>query len=444
MPAVSSFVDLLASFSPLMTIPTYQNFVVIATGWVFAMGRHSVTEVIQRAGTGGKKHYSTYHRFFSLARWSRDEVSRVLLGLLLRLVPQGELVYLAVDDTLCRKHGLHIFGTCMHHDPLISCRRVSLVNWGHNWVVVGIAVRLPFAPKLVWCLPFAFRLYISRKRPKSQRWKYVGIEHRSRPELAAEMLQMVAEWFPERLFHVLGDSAYGGKSVLKPLPEGFHVTSRIPMTAQLYAPPPASSGKGRPRKKGARLPTPAKLAADRQKPWKDLRLTIYGKKKKLQVKELLGLWKSAGYRSIRVVVVRDPKGKVRDQAFFTTDTGATAEEVLTRYSFRWSIEVAFQNAKGHIGFEAPQSRIRKAVERAAPMAMVIYSLVIAWFAEHGYKRCKFPNRPWYTRKSTAAFTDILTTLRQESLREYFLNTPQWNTGSRKIIQLFAEALRISA
>ena len=436
--------ELLTSFSPLMTTPTFENFMVIASGWVFATGRHSVTEVIQRAGAVGKKHYSVYHRFFSLARWSLDEVSHVLLGVLLQLVPTGEIVCLVVDDTLCRKRGLHIFGTCMHHDPLISCRRVSLVNWGHNWVVVGIAVKLPFAPNVVWCLPFAFRLYISRKRPKSQRWKYVGIEHKTRPELATEILQMAAEWFPDRVFHVLGDSAYGGKSILKPLPRGFHVTSRLPMNAQLFAPPPASSGRGRPRKKGARLSSPAQLAADRGKPWKQLRLVMYGKKKTLKVKQMTGLWRSAGYRSIKVVVVRDPKGKVRDQAFFTTDTEATPEQVLTRYSFRWSIEVAFENTKSHFGFEDPQNRTQKAVERTAPLAMVLYSFVIAWFTEHGFKKCAFPNRPWYTRKSTAAFTDILTTLRKESVREYFLNTPGWNKGSRKIIRLFVEALRIPA
>ena len=318
------------------------------------------------------------------------------------------------------------------------------LRWAGTLSVDTSTMRFPFAPGVVWCLPFAFRLYISRKRPKSQRWKYVGIEHKTRPELAAEMLQKTAEWFPERVFHVLGDSAYGGKSILKPLPKGFHVTSRLPMDAALFAPPPAPSGRGRPRKRGARLQTPAQLAADRRKPWKNLRLVIYGKKRKVQVKEMVGLWESAGYRSIKVVVVRDPTGKVRDQAFFTTDTEVAAWDVLLRYSQRWSIEVAFENTKSHFGFEDPQNRIRKAVERTAPIAMVLYSLVIAWFAEHGYKKCRFPNRPWYTKKSTAAFTDILTTLRKESMREYFLSTPEWTTGSRKIIRLFAEILRIPA
>ncbi len=444
MPVVSSFAALLASFSPLMTTPTHQNLLLIAAGWLMSNGKRTVTEVIQRAGAVDKKHYSAFHRFFSSAPWDLNAVSRTLLGVLLRFVPEDGVVLLATDDTLCRKRGLHIFGTCMHHDPLISCRRVSLVNWGHNWVVVGIVLRFAFAPGIAWCLPFAFRLYISGKRAKSQRWNYSGVEHKTRPELAAEILKMVGEWFPERRFHVLGDSAYGGKSVLQELRANFHLTSRICMNARLYAPAPARNlGRGRPRKRGKKLATPAQLASDSKVRWKKLRPPMYGKNKTVQVKEIQGLWPSAGERQIKVIVVRDPTGKTKDQAFFTTDLASSSETTLARYSSRWSIEVAFQNTKSRFGFEDPQSWTRKAVERTAPMAMILYCLVIAWFAECGHKRCKFPNRPWYSQKSTPAFSDILATVRRESLREYFLNTPQWGQGSAKIIARFAGALGLT-
>ncbi len=45
MPIVSSFAEILASLAPLMTAPTFQNFSVIAAGWIFTNGRHSVTEI---------------------------------------------------------------------------------------------------------------------------------------------------------------------------------------------------------------------------------------------------------------------------------------------------------------------------------------------------------------------------------------------------------------
>ena len=445
MPLVSTFSDLLLSFSVVMTEPTFHNFLVIARGWIQARGKRTVTGVIEAAGAVGQKHHSVFHRFFSRARWCVEEVGHVVLSMALRFVPKDRPVYLVVDDTLCRKRGLHIFGTCMHHDPLISCRKVRLVNWGHNWVVVGLVLRFPFAPHIAWCLPFAFRLYISRKRPKSQRWKYQGRRvHRTRPELAVEILRMVANWHPERHFRLLGDSAYGGGSVLKHLPGNFHLTSRIVLNAALYESPKKRLGRGRPRKKGRRLASPAQVAADSRRRWKIRTLAIYGKKRKVKVKEMTGLWKAGGYRRIKIVIVRDTSGKTPDQAFYTTDVQESASDILAGYAQRWSVEVAFENSKSHFGFQDPQNRKRKAVERTAPVAMALYSAVIIWFAKHGYKRCRFPYRPWYRKKATPSFVDMMNTLRRESAREYFLNTPEWNRHTRKIMRAFCEGLGLAA
>jgi len=33
------------------------------------------------------------------------------------------LIELGIDDSLCHKRGLTIFGTGMHHDPLLSSRQ---------------------------------------------------------------------------------------------------------------------------------------------------------------------------------------------------------------------------------------------------------------------------------------------------------------------------------
>jgi len=66
------------------------------------------------------------------------------------------------------------------------------MRWRHNWVVVGVILQFPFAPAVYWCLPFALRLYLSTKRMKSQRCKCGKRVHRTRPELAVEILQAVA------------------------------------------------------------------------------------------------------------------------------------------------------------------------------------------------------------------------------------------------------------
>jgi len=44
----------------------------------------------------------------------------------------ADAVLVAIDDTLARKSGQKMFGTGMHYDPLISSRKKTLVNWGHD------------------------------------------------------------------------------------------------------------------------------------------------------------------------------------------------------------------------------------------------------------------------------------------------------------------------
>jgi hypothetical protein len=84
----------------------------------------------------------------------------------------------------------------------------------------------------------------------------------SRLWLACRMAQMIAGALPGRRIHVVADAAYAGKE-LKKLPPGITWTTRLRKDAALYGLPPQRTGRrGRPRAKGTRLPSLAKLAAD--------------------------------------------------------------------------------------------------------------------------------------------------------------------------------------
>jgi hypothetical protein len=118
--------------------------------------------------------------------------------------------------------------------------------------------------------------------------------------------------------------------------------------------------------------------------------------------------------------------------------GIPAETVLEWYARRWSLEVTIHDSKGYLGFEEPQGWTRRAVERTAPMAMLLYSLIVLWFATHGHRHVRFPYRPWYRQKREPSFADMLTTLRRQCLRETFLETPEWNRGSLKVLHSLVE------
>jgi hypothetical protein len=429
-----SFQALLDSFQCVFTDPSFQTFVYVMTGWVLSHRRRFVTELIWSSGCVHRGHHSRYHRFFSKAEWKLDAMSCVLARVVVHVFMPTGTIELAVDDTLCRKRGLTIYGTGMHHDPLLSSRAKPLTSWGHDWVVVTLIIRnLPWAPTKVWSLPLTFCLYRNRQgvtkgKKKAERGakksKPAGrpTTHRTRPELAVELISRLAGWFPQRQFLVTGDSAYGGKSVLSHLPGNVDLISHVHPKGAMYEPAPmvVEGQKGRHRKKGTRLPGMPEWAANPSQPWQTLEFDEFGLHATLQVKTRRALYYTAGGdRLLTIVLVRDVEGGRPDQMFYCTRLRWTAREILSCYARRWSIEVTFENAKQLLGFEDPANRKPKAVERTAPMALVLYTLIVVWFHQTGHRDVKFPDRSWYPQKAEPSFADMLTTLRRRSWSEHF-------------------------
>ena len=206
----------------------------------------------------------------------------------------------------------------MHHDPLRSTQKRPSFAFGHNFVVFSLQVALPFAPDKYWAFPILVRMY--RKRQTNQRAPGQGgklerkqtgqatpKQYRTRPELALEMIQMVARWIPQRRLRVLGDSEYAGRSISRHLPANAKLISRMNMKAALYKPAGKTAKRGRRRKKGARLPSPLQMAQDKTAQWIKTTVTLYGKQVKLWYQTIDALWyPSAGQQLLRIVVVRDP------------------------------------------------------------------------------------------------------------------------------------------
>lgn len=434
MELTSSFLDLLQHFTPVFTAPTFQTFVVIVSGWVLSQRHRFITEVIFSGGKVGVGHWARFHRFFSHAAWDIDTFSMTLARMVATILAPGSQLLWAIDDTLCRKRGLTLYGAGMHYDPLISSRSKALVSWGHDWVVLCLILVHPWwAPTKVFALPIAARLYINRQgltkgkkgRSQSSRAKTKGKakaapDHRTRPELARELIELAARWFPDDEIIMLGDSTYGGRSVLSHLPPNVHLISRVAANAALYrvAPPRRPGQRGPSRKKGDRLPGLAEWAADPEQPWTPLDFDQFGLHATLEVKTIQALYYKAGRdRLLTIVLVHDVEGKRPDQMFYCTKLDWTARQVLAAYACRWAIECTFEYCKQFLGLEDPANRLPKAVERTAPMAMFIYTMVVVWFHREGHRSVQFPFRPWYKKKVEPSFADMLTTLRRLSYDE---------------------------
>lgn len=435
MECVPGFLVLLQGLSATVTAPTFVSLTTVLTGWVFA-SRRAVTRMIVAAGATADKHFSSYHRLFSAARWSLDALGLAVFDLIAPYL--GEVVMLGLDDTLARKRGIKMFGTGMHHDPLLSSRGKAITNWGHSWVILGLIMEWPFRPGHYYFLPLVFRLYLNKASAAKHRRVY-----RTRPELAVDMLTVLCNHQKHRHFHAVADSSYGGQSVLCFLPDNCDLTSRLVKDARLYdALPRCQAGtNGRPRKRGRRLPTPLQMLAGR---CRHLTLKIYGRTQSARVSDAVARVHAAPERPVRVVAVEALQGGRGQEAFYSTCQHATAEAVIGWYAMRWSIEVTIHDSKQHLGFEQPQGWSRRAVERTAPLAMVLYSLIVLWFAREGHQQYRPTARPWYASKTDASFADMLATLRKLSVRQQVSTWALKGPGSRKVQTLLENVVSMAA
>jgi len=454
---VRSFAPLLFAFQPCFTQPSFSSFWALACAWILCSGRRSLTRIIQSARLDRFKHYCSFHRFFSQARWNLDDLGRHVFPLLLPFC--APVLVGAVDDTLARKSGRHIWGAGMHHDPLRSTQKHPFFSFGHNWVVFSLHVAFPFAPHKVWALPVLVRLYRRRKkatlapgrggkRESKQTGQATPKQYRTRPQLALEMIRIVAQWAGPRKLRVLGDSAYAGGSISRHLPPNAELISRMTMTAGLYElPPPPTAGRGRRRKKGQRLANPLQMAQDRRRSWIKTTVRLYGRKVKVCYQSIDALWySSAGQRLLRIVVVRDPRGRRRDDCFFSTDLTLTPPQILETFALRWPLEVCFRDVKQFLGFQDPQNRVSQATQRTAPLVLYIYDLVLLWYAQSGHLLAPQSalQRLWYRQKSTVSFEDILRTLRQATWQERIFGDPRLDADTRKILEPLIEWAKAAA
>ena len=453
---VGSFASLLWTFQSCFTQPSFHSFWSLTCAWILCSGRRSLTRIIQAAQLDRYKHYCSFHRFFSQACWNLDDLGHGVFRLLLPFCSQ--VLVGAVDDTLARKSGRHIWGAGMHHDPLRSTPARPFFAFGHNWVVFSLHLSFPFAPHKVWAFPLLVRLYRKRnktklapgrggKRERKQTGAASAKEYRTRPQLAREMIQIVAGWAGQRSLHIVGDSEYAGGSISRHLPANATLISRMTMNAALYElPPKLTPGRGRPRKKGRRLPSPLQMAQDGRRRWTQAEAFLYGRKVKVLYQTLDALWySSAGQKLLRIVVVRDPRGRRRDDCFFSTDCTLTPVQILETFALRWPLEVCFRDVKQFLGFEDPQSWVSPATQRTAPLIFYIYDLVVLWYAQTGHRCAQGATLPrsWYKQKSCVSFEDILRALRHASWEEKIFRDPALDEHARKILEPLIEWAKVA-
>jgi hypothetical protein len=393
----STWTKLLQQFFPLFTAPGAEIFSRLIIGWILCTARRTVTGILPFADPFTRRAHDAYHRFFPDARWSMAELWKLLAKILIQAFCRNRIVTLALDDTLFHRSGRKVNGAGWWRDAVRSTHKNIVYAWGLNLVVLTLQIQAPWGGEPLG-LPINMRLH--RKNGPTL------------IELAAQMINEVRQWLPKRAFRVVADGFYAtlaGKEM-----GAVTIVSRIKRNANLYGLPPKRRKKrrGRPRNRGKKLAKLEKMAAHIQD-WQTVTFRRRGEIVKRLLYTRVVLWYTVSRKPILLVISRDPKGKEKDDFFFTTDVTVAPAEVLACYADRWAIEDTFKNTKQLLGGQQPQTYKAKGPERAAGLSLWLYSMVWLWYLKKKPGQRYFIVQPWYRQKKAASFADALSCLRRE-------------------------------
>lgn len=418
-----SFAGLLATLRPCFTAPSFRMFAALTAGMIAMPHRRTVTGMLTGAGLAVLGCHARAYWFFSRAVWSVDKLSAAVAALVIdRLVPAGAPVLIAVDDTLFHRSGRKVHGAAWHYDGAAKTPRGNQVAWGNNWVIAAVVVTVPILDRPV-SLPVAFAL-----------WNKTGP---TKQVLACRLVTLITTVCGGRQVDVVADSWYAGSDGApgaatganrqRGLPDGVTLTSRLRANAKLHAIATPVPGKGgRPKRIGAVLGTPKHLAAATTA-WVTTQVSRYARTDTVELADTTCLWYGA-YRSraVRVILLREPGSKAKagyDLALITTDLTIPADQLITRYAARWSVEVAIEDAKQITGAGQTRTRTPAAVTRTVPFGLLTQTLVVLWYTLHGDHHATVTQRraeaPWYPSKTQPSYQDMITTLRRTLITARF-------------------------
>ncbi len=405
-------IAILSEFAPtIYGISTWYKIEVLVAGTILARGQRTVSAVLRVMGLSQERNWAKYHHVLSRAVWSGLEVSAILLRLVLKTFDRGGPLVFGIDETIERRRGDKISAKGIYRDAVRSSKSHFVKASGLRWVSVMWLTRIPFAQR-IWALPFLTAL-----APSERYYEQRGRQPKKITDWARQLVYQVRRLLPERVLIFVADSSYAAldflhacQTLLKPVT----VITRLRLDAALYEPAPPYSGKGRPRKKGKRLPTPQQLIDDPATCWTRLPFLWYNHQlRDIEISTHQAVWYHTGLPAvpIRFILIRDVAGKFDPQALLCTDVALDPLDILVFFKRRWQMEPTFRHLREHLGMETQRQWSDKAIARTTPALMGLFSLVTV-LAHTLLSRHDLPIRPaaWYA-KPLPTFSDALALVR---------------------------------
>ena len=405
-------IDLMDPFAPCFYgVTTWMKAQVLLIGAILTPGKRVVTEALRVMGLGESRQFAQYHQVLSRAVWSPLTLAQVLLRLLvMSFVPADQPLVLGIDPTIERRWGPKIAARGIYRDAVRSSESHFVKVSGLRWISLMLLTTIPWAQR-VWALPVMTVL-----APSERYYQQRGRLAKTLLERSVQMLKVLRRWLPAHELVVVGDNAFAALDFLDAARHlDVTVIARLRLDAALYEPPPPYAGRGRPRKKGRRLPTLAAILTDPDTAWQRQSLAWYdGAQRDMDLASGTAVWFHSGKPPVPVrwVLIRDPQGEYDPVALLCTDPTQSPLNIVTWFVQRWRLEVTFEEARRHLGIETQRQWSDKAIARTTPLLLGLFSWVtLLAHALYASQPLAAPRQAAWYRKPLPTFSDALALVR---------------------------------
>jgi hypothetical protein len=400
-------------------------------------GRHTITGLLRNQDRT-QQDWTADYRFYSEDRFDEDAAFSHIRQHIEQASRPGAPLVAAMDDSLLRKTGPHIYGARFHRDPQSPPFHLNLVR-GLRVLQISAAVRQGAhgAARLI-PVDFQHAALPAKPRPNTPpelQVAYQALRAQANINRAAgQRLQHLRRQMDEtgsasRPLIVTVDGRFTNGTVLQQLPERCTLLGRVRKDSAFYLAPAHQPERGRKRKYGVRCPTPEALLKDPAHPWQKVRAYAAGQRYSFKVKTLVPVYSkmNQGACPLRLVAVepvpyrRTHKSKLerREPAFLIcTDPELTLKLLLQWFLWRWDIEVNFRDEKTLLGVGQAQVRSEASNQNAPALAVAAYALLLLGAVQTYGAQGKpetFQSPRWYQRQpqQRATTNQLISQLRYE-------------------------------
>ncbi|WP_289014354.1 transposase [uncultured Methylobacterium sp.] len=287
------FAGLILAFAPLFVHRSWRHAQLLLIGAILTLGRRTVASVLRIMGRAQDRRFVNIHRILNRAAWCPRTGGRILLGLLIAaFAPRGPVI-MALDNTIERRRGKRITAKGIDRDPVRSSDSHFVKASGLRWTSPMLLAPIPWAGR-VWALPFLTALVPSERacRERDRR-------HKPLLDVGRQLALQARRWLRGRDVVLAGDGSFSALLFLDAMRRA-RITgiTRLRRDAALYEPArlrlPGTIG--RPRTKGARLPTLAATLVAKDTPWRSVMVPgWYGSARRgIEVASGTAVWRHGG------------------------------------------------------------------------------------------------------------------------------------------------------